>query len=239
MQVFAANVHKLRKGRMSEQYLEAIEVSTGEAPRLGIIWLHGLGADGHDFEPIVPELRLPFAARFVFPHAPERSITINNGMRMRAWFDILTVSRNGAEDEPAIRDSAARVQRLIDREIERGLRAEQIVLAGFSQGGALALHLGLRETRPLAGIMALSAFLPLAATLADERSDANADVPIFWGHGAADPIIELAFAERSLGHLRANDYEVQFETYPMAHSVCPEEITAIGAWLRDLAAPAA
>ena len=219
---------------MKSEALDIVEVATGDSPRLSVILMHGLGADGHDFEPIVPELHLPFAARFVFPHAPVRPITINNGFAMRAWFDILSLSRDGAEDEAAIRQSAASVARLIDQEIERGQAASRIVLAGFSQGGALALHLGLREERPLAGILALSAFLPLASTLKDEKSMANAQIPIFMAHGTADPVIELPFAEKSLGVLRANDYEPVFRTYPMGHSVCPAEIADISDWLSQV-----
>lgn len=232
--MIAAWTGALGETRLNEHLLESIEVCTGGTPRLGIIWLHGLGADGHDFEPIVSALDLPFAARFVFPHAPTRPITINNSMRMRAWFDILSLSRDGAEDEAAIRASSASVRSLIDREIARGLDSTQVVLAGFSQGGALALHLGLREPRRLGGIMALSAFLPLAWTLATEKSTANAEIPILMAHGTADPVIEIAFAVKSMRHLEAEGYMPLWKTYAMGHNVIPEEIVDIAAWLRDV-----
>jgi phospholipase/carboxylesterase len=196
-----------------------------------VIWLHGLGADGHDFEPIVPELRLAFAARFVFPHAPVRPVTINGGMEMRAWYDILGFDRHAAEDAPGIRASAAALTELIDNEIERGMPADRIVLAGFSQGGAIALHTALREPRKLGGVMALSTYLPLATTLAAERSAASSGLPIFIAHGSADNVLPLALGESSRRALEAAGYRVEWHAYPMAHSVCLEEILAIGAWL--------
>jgi len=211
--------------------LPTVEIATGDAPELAIIWLHGLGADGHDFEPIVPELNLPFPARFVFPHAPVRPITVNGGMEMRAWYDIVGFGLNVRQDAAGIRDSAAAVTRLIDREIERGVPASRVVLAGFSQGGAIALHTALRETRPLAGIMALSTYLPLGESLPAERSAANASVPIFMAHGTADPLLPLALAEGSRRTLEALGYAVDFHVYPMPHSVCMEEVAAIAVWL--------
>ena len=211
--------------------LPTIEIATGDSPELAIIWLHGLGADGHDFEPIVPELDLPFPARFVFPHAPVRPITVNGGMEMRGWYDILGFGMNIRQDTAGIRASAAAVTQLIDREIERGLEASQIVLAGFSQGGAVALHTALREPRPLAGVLALSTYLPLGATLAAERSAANAGVPIFMAHGSADPLLPLALAEGSRRTLEGLGYAVDWHVYGIPHSVCPEEIAAIAAWL--------
>ena len=211
--------------------LESIEIATGPAPQLAVIWLHGLGADGHDFEPIVPELGLRFPVRFVFPHAPVRPVTINGGMAMRAWYDILGWGSNVREDSAGIRASAAALTRLIDREIERGIPADRVVLAGFSQGGAIALHTALREPRPLAGVLALSTYLPLADTLANERTSANAAVPILMVHGTADGVLPLALAESSRGALEALGYTVDWRTYPMAHTVCMEEISAIGAWL--------
>jgi phospholipase/carboxylesterase len=220
---------------MKQQPLETIEVETGRAPRFSIIWLHGLGADGHDFEPIVAELELPWAARFVFPHAPPRAITINGGMRMRAWFDILSLSRIAREDEAGIRSSAELIADLIDGEMARGFSAERIVLAGFSQGGALALHVGLREKRRLAGIMALSAFLPLASTLARERIPEHEGIPIFMAHGTADPVIELEYAQSSLAELEHLGYEPEFRTYAMGHGVAPEEVRDIARWLAGLA----
>ena len=216
--------------------LDAIEITTGDAPTLAVLWLHGLGADGHDFEPIVPELRLRTPVRFVFPHAPVRPVTINGGMAMRAWYDILGFDRSAREDAAGIRASAAAVTALIDREIERGIPAERIVLAGFSQGGAIALHTALREPRPLAGVMALSTYLPVAATLAAERSAANAGLPIFMAHGTSDPVLPLSLAESSRRTLEALEYAIDWHTYPMQHSVCIEEIGAIAAWLTALPA---
>jgi phospholipase/carboxylesterase len=216
--------------------LDAIEITTGDAPRLAVLWLHGLGADGHDFEPIVPELRLRFAVRFVFPHAPVRPVTINGGMQMRAWYDILGFDRRAKEDAAGIRASAASVAELVDREIERGMPSDRIVLAGFSQGGAIALHTALRESRPLAGVLALSTYLPLAATLARERNAANAAIPLFMAHGTDDPVLPLELAENSRRALEALDYTVDWHAYPMAHSVSMEEIGAIGAWLAALPA---
>jgi phospholipase/carboxylesterase len=215
----------------SNTLLPTVEISTGDSPQLAIIWLHGLGADGHDFEPIVPELELPFPARFVFPHAPVRPITVNGGMEMRGWYDILGFGMNVRQDAAGIRASAAGVTQLIDREIERGLATSQIVLAGFSQGGAIALHTALREPRSLAGVLALSTYLPLGDTLAAERSPANARVPIFMAHGSADPLLPLALAEGSRRTLEGLGYAVDWHVYPMPHSVCVEEIAAIAAWL--------
>jgi phospholipase/carboxylesterase len=216
--------------------LDAIEITTGDAPRLAVLWLHGLGADGHDFEPIVPELRLRFAVRFVFPHAPVRPVTINGGMQMRAWYDILGFDRRAKEDSAGIRASAVAVAELVDREIERGLSSDRIVLAGFSQGGAIALHTALREPRRLAGVLALSTYLPLAATLASERNAANAAIPLFMAHGTDDPVLPLELAENSRRALEAFGYSVDWHAYPMAHSVCMEEVGAIGAWLAALPA---
>jgi phospholipase/carboxylesterase len=215
--------------------LETLEIETGAAPRLSIVWLHGLGADGHDFEPLVPELASSVPLRFVFPHAPQRAVTINGGLRMRAWYDILGLGPAAAEDDVGIRASAAAVGALLDREIERGFASDRVVLAGFSQGGAIALHAGLREPRRLAGVMALSAYLPLAATLAAERSPANLRTPILMAHGSEDPIIPLSLAAASRRALDAEGYAVDWHVYPMAHAVCAAEIGAIAAWLDGLA----
>lgn len=214
------------------QESEAVEIETGTgAPEGSVIWLHGLGADGHDFEPIVPELRLPpdMPLRFVFPHAPVRPVTLNGGMAMRAWYDILTLDRNGLQDEAGIRDSAALLEQWIAREQERGIAANRIVVAGFSQGGAIALHAGLRATRTLAGIMALSTYLPLQDVFAEEV--APSDVPIFMAHGALDPVLPMALGRESADLLIASGYNVEWHDYPMAHSVCLEEINAIRGWL--------
>jgi len=211
--------------------LEAIENETGPSPRAAIIWLHGLGADGHDFEPIVPELEMPSvpAARFVFPHAPVQPVTINGGARMRAWYD---VTNDGRQDATGIRASQARVEALIARECSRGIAPGAIVLAGFSQGGAIALHTGLRHPERLAGILALSTYLPLPDTLEKEAAQANRDVPIFMAHGTEDPLIPLSWAARSRDLLISLGYSVEWHEYPMPHSVCPEEIADVSRWLR-------
>lgn len=217
--------------------LELLEIETGAAPDASVIWLHGLGADGHDFEPIVPELRLQGRAiRFLFPHAPIRPVTINGGMRMRAWYDI----RDNAirrEGDIGVRESQAEIEALIAREHSRGIPASRTVLAGFSQGGAIALHTGLRHPERLAGIMALSTYLPLADTLATEASPANRDIPVFMAHGTGDPVIPVARAQRSRQDMLDRGYPVQWREYPMPHSVCSEEVTDIAAWLRTTLPP--
>ena len=213
--------------------LETLEIETGASPRAAVIWLHGLGADGHDFEPIVPELGLPAAPalRFVFPHAPLQAVTINGGAVMRAWYDI---TGDGRQDAAGIRASQARVEALIARERARGVAAPSIVLAGFSQGGAVALQTGLRHPERLAGILALSAYLPLPDTLAHEASEANRGVPIFMGHGTEDPLIPLSWATRSRDHLVALGYAIEWREYQMPHSVCAEEIEDVGRWLSGI-----
>lgn len=197
-----------------------------------VIWLHGLGADGYDFVPIVPELKLPegSAPRFVFPHAPVRPVTLNNGMRMRAWYDLLGLSAAAPEDEPGIRESQQLLERYIRREREAGIPANRIVIAGFSQGGAIALHTALRRTERLAGVLALSTYLPLRAA-AGEASTANRRIPILMCHGLYDPILPLESAERSRDLLRAEGYTVEWKQYPMQHQVCAEEIADLSEWL--------
>jgi len=221
------------------QLPEAIEIESAPAPDAAVIWLHGLGADGHDFEPVVPELQLPerLRVRFVFPHAPVRPVTINMGMPMRAWYDILQMG-GGREDEAGIRASQAQVKSLIEREKRRGVEPRRIVLAGFSQGGAIALQAGLRHAERLGGILALSTWLPLAGTLAAERNAANRDTPVFMAHGTHDPMIALARARESRAALEALGYAVEWKEYAMAHSVCGEEIADIAAWLLRLLAAA-
>jgi phospholipase/carboxylesterase len=209
---------------------EAIEIETGPRPQAAVIWLHGLGADGHDFEPIVPELELAKAVRFVFPHAPIRPVTINNGMRMRAWYDIFQFG-GGPEDEKGLRESEFLLRKLIEKEKARGVAAGKIVLAGFSQGGAIVLQTGLRYPERLAGIMALSTYLPLAATLEKEKNAINQDLPIFMAHGSYDDIIQLPRAQQSKDLLVKSGYPVEWRTYPMPHSVCPEEIGHISSFL--------
>ena len=208
-----------------------IEVGTkpgGPRPTAAVIWLHGLGADGHDFEPIVPELRLAKPVRFVFPHAPIRPVTINNGMRMRAWYDIFEFG-GGKEDEAGIRASQKLVDELIAAE-----KGRKIVLAGFSQGGAIVLQTALRHPERLAGVMALSTYLPIASTLAAERHAANKDLPIFMAHGQFDDIIPIERARRSREMLEKLGYPVTWKEYPMPHSVCAPEIGDISAFLATI-----
>ncbi len=212
--------------------LETIEIETGAKPGAAVIWLHGLGADGRDFEPIVPELGLPASkpVRFIFPNAPQRPVTINGGMRMPAWYDILQLG-GGPEDEAGIRESQAQIRSLIERQKTLGVPARRIVLAGFSQGGAIVLQTGLRYPERLAGVMALSTYLPLAGKLAAERHAINNDLPILMAHGYYDPMIPMARAQQSRDALKALGYAVEWREYPMPHSVCPEEIADIAAFL--------
>lgn len=217
---------------MADQ-LEAIEIETAASPGASIIWLHGLGADGHDFVDVVPELALPGrpGVRFVFPHAPMRPVTINDGYVMRAWYDIRDDSGVRREDPAGVRASQKAIEALIEREKERGVPAAAIVLAGFSQGGAMALYTGLRYGERLAGVMALSCSLPLADTLAAEAAPANRDVPIFMAHGTHDPMIPMARALRAREVLTGLGYRLEWHEYQMPHSVCAEEIAHIGVWL--------
>jgi phospholipase/carboxylesterase len=213
--------------------LDALEIETAPDAEAAVIWMHGLGADGHDFEPIVPELGLRAwpAVRFVFPHAPLRPVTINQGQVMRAWYDIRALAGARREDEAGVRQSARQIEALIERERQRGIAPGRLVLAGFSQGGAMALHVGLRHPERLAGILALSCFLPLAGTLAAEAAAANRDVPIFWTHGTHDPLIPLALAEQGREQVAALGYRIEWRQYPMPHAVCAEEIADIARWL--------
>jgi phospholipase/carboxylesterase len=213
--------------------MDAIEIETGPNPAATVIWLHGLGADGHDFEPIVPELRLAKPVRFVFPHAPIRPVTINQGMRMRAWYDIFQFG-GGPEDDAGVRASQKLVDNIVSSEGQRGIKPSQIMLAGFSQGGAIVLQTALRHPERLAGVMALSTYLPLSATLEKERSPANHDVPIFMAHGKFDDIIPIDKAKRSREILEKLGYPVTWKEYPMPHSVCAEEIRDISDFLVTL-----
>jgi phospholipase/carboxylesterase len=208
--------------------MDAVEIETGPHPTASVIWLHGLGADGHDFEPIVPELRLAKPVRFVFPHAPVRPVTINNGMRMRAWYDIFQFG-GGAEDEAGVRASQKIVEQLMAAE-----KGRKIVLAGFSQGGAIVLQTALRQPQRLAGVMALSTYLPLSGTVEAERHKANHDLPIFMAHGQYDDIIPLKRAEASRDALTRLGYNVEWHTYPMPHSVCAPEIADISRYLGSI-----
>jgi phospholipase/carboxylesterase len=218
---------------MTEELLEALEVETAPSPEAAVIWMHGLGADGHDFVDIPPILRLPesLAVRFVFPHAPLQPVTINGGMVMRAWYDVRPDAGTRREDEPGVRASQGHIEALIAREKARGVPAARLVLAGFSQGGAMALHTGLRHPDRLAGILALSCFLPMADRLVAEAGAANRDVPIFLAHGTQDPLIPLARARHAHDVLTGLGYPVEWHDYPMPHSVCDAEIRDIGAWL--------
>ncbi len=215
--------------------LEAIELETGAQPEAAIIWLHGLGADGSDFAPLAEELELPLAARYVFPHAPMMPVTINGGYVMRAWYDIADAAIR-REDEAGVRASQEMIEALIARERSRGIAAERIVLAGFSQGGAIALQTGLRHGEALAGIMALSTYVPLADRLEKERIPANRAVPILMAHGNYDPVVPFARAAESHALLERLGYGVEWREYPMPHAVCPEEIADIGDWLRRVLA---
>ena len=219
--------------------LPHITLDTGPDPRHSIIWLHGLGADGEDFVPIAEEMELPVAVRYIFPHAPMRPVTINGGYVMRAWYDILTAAASAEisasigrnEDGAGIRASQAEIERLIAQERQRGVATENIFLAGFSQGGAVALYTGLRHQERLGGILALSTYLPLAATTTAEASEANRKISIFMAHGQADPIIPYAFGKASAEELSRRGYSLEWHAYAMPHAVCPEEIGDIERWL--------
>jgi phospholipase/carboxylesterase len=201
-----------------------------------VIWLHGLGADGHDFEPLVPALRLPpeSAVRFVFPHAPSIPVSLNSGYVMRAWFDIYTLERLNPVDSAGIAASVAATHALIDREIERGVASGNIVLAGFSQGGVIALHAALRYPQALGGIAALSTYLPLADELAENAAAANTDTPVFMAHGLHDQVLAIDLGRKSHGALKKFHPGVDWREYPMEHAVCPEEVLDLSDWLRDI-----
>jgi phospholipase/carboxylesterase len=213
--------------------LETIEVETAPNPNAAIIWLHGLGADGHDFEPIVPELvpRGTKAWRFVFPNAPVRPVTINNGMRMRAWYDVAGFDRKSAEDADGFKDADLKVRELIAREALRGIPASRIVLAGFSQGGAVSLYTAPRLTEKLAGVMALSCYLPRESTFGLERAPANDATAIFMAHGLQDGVLPMTLGVKSRDFLVALGYAVEWHEYAMAHAVCAQEISDIQKFL--------
>ena len=221
--------------------LETLELQTGDHPVASIVVLHGLGADGNDFVPIAQELDLSAVGpvRFVFPHAPVRPVTLNGGLPMRAWYDILGSDLARREDEPGLRQSMAQVQALLDREAERGIAPERTVLMGFSQGCAMALLTGLRAPQRLAGLVGLSGYLPLAASTAAQRSAANRATPVFLAHGRQDPMVVLARGEATRDALQALGQPLQWHTYKMAHSVCAEEIADLNAWLLQVLAPTA
>jgi phospholipase/carboxylesterase len=219
---------------MTSASLETIQVDTGPNPTISVIWLHGLGASGDDFVPIVRELDLTGlpAIRFIFPHAPTMPVTVNNGYVMRAWYDIIGVDLSRREDEKGLRASQAMVEQLIAQEKARGVPAGRIVLAGFSQGCAMTIQTGLRHPEKLAGLLCLSGYVPLNATLASERHPANQDTPIFLAHGRGDQVIPIIRAEQSRDLLKSLGYPVEWHEYQMPHSVCQEEVDDIGAWFR-------
>jgi phospholipase/carboxylesterase len=219
----------------SQESADAVVLNPGAPATSAVIWLHGLGADGFDFVPIVNELRLPatLSARFVFPHATPRSVTINNGFIMRAWYDITGFGPDRAEDDVGIRESDGVVRKYIEQQIAQGIPASKIVIAGFSQGGAIAFQTGLRYPQRLAGIMALSTYLPLRASLANEASAANRDVPILMCHGTHDGVVPPALGESSRDILLSHGYRIDWRSYPMAHQVCLEEVMDISKWLQE------
>ena len=213
--------------------LDAVERLTAPDPTWSIVWLHGLGADGNDFAPIVPELVRPGwpALRFVFPHAPVRPVTLNGGMRMRAWYDIRDLELHTRADEAGVRESIAQVDELIAREATRGIAADRVFLAGFSQGGAIALAAALRREAALAGVVALSTYLPLGNATGAEATPAGKRTPVFMAHGTQDPMVRHAWGEASRDALRALGVPVDWHAYPMPHSVCAEEVRDLGDWL--------
>jgi len=214
--------------------LETVEQETGATPEWAVIWLHGLGADGHDFAPIVPELVRPHwpAIRFVFPHAPKRPVSINNGMPMRAWYDIVSMDFRSRADAKGVAESVVQVEALIAREQARGIPLQRIVLAGFSQGGAITLSVGLQRREPLAGLVALSSYLPEVDAAANQLVAGATAQPVFMAHGGSDPVIPLQIAAHSAQVLKELGFALQWQAYPMAHQVCAEEIQALGDWLQ-------
>ena len=216
--------------------LDTVEQETGPAPAWSVLWLHGLGADGHDFAPIVPELVRPDwpALRFVFPHAPVRAVTINNGVRMRAWYDIVGMDFATRADSEGIEQSIVQVQALIDRELARGIAPQRLLLAGFSQGGAIALSSALRRTQPLGGVIALSTYLPGIEQAARHLAAEATQQPVYMAHGSGDPVIPMGHAQRSAQALQAMGFAVQWHAYPMGHQVCAEEIAALADWMSGL-----
>lgn len=218
---------------MNEPLLPCVEINPREEPMATVIWLHGLGADGHDFESIVPALQLPeiLPVRFIFPHAPVRPVSINFGAEMRAWFDIVAIAMNAPQDEKGIRASQKMIHQLINNENRRGIRSDRIIIAGFSQGGAIALQVGLRYPEKLAGILALSTFLPLAGSFPQEASSENKNIPIFMAHGTVDSVVPYQFAKHSCDFLESQGYKVDWHRYPIAHSTCATEVVDIAEWI--------
>lgn len=223
----------------SNALLEALELQTGDAPGWSVVWLHGLGADGHDFEPIVPQLvRAGWPAiRFVFPHAPVRAVTINNGARMRAWYDIKDFDLANRADEAGVDESIGQVEALVAREVARGVPRARILLAGFSQGGAVTLAAGLRSVEPFAGLVALSTYLPSAHKAEATLAQGASTQPVFMAHGSQDPVVPFAAGEHSAALLRKLGFTVDWHRYPMSHAVCAEEIRDLGDWMERRLCP--
>jgi len=221
---------------MTAQNESRVELETGPSPTAAVIWLHGLGADGHDFAPIISELPLApdTAIRFIFPHAPFRPVTVNGGYVMRAWYDIYSLGDLSRQDQSGLEETRTLVEDIIEGEIARGIPAARIVLMGFSQGGAVALYAGLRHAQRLAGIGVLSAYLPLADETLAQANAANRDTPIFMGHGEFDPVVRPELGEQARDNLQRAHYRVEWHDYPMEHSVCLEEIGDIGRWLNKI-----
>ena len=216
--------------------LPAEIVRTAGSTEFTVIWMHGLGADGHDFVPVIPELKLPasLGVKFIFPHAPIRAVTLNNGMEMRAWYDLLSLDRSKTANEDDILTTVTLINQLIDNEIESGTSSDKILLAGFSQGGVIALHTGLRYPKRLAGIMALSTYIPFKENTLTQANEVQKAIPIFAAHGKFDPVIPFASYEDYIPSLKAQGYEVEAHDYPMEHSLCLEEINDISAWLQKV-----
>lgn len=215
------------------QTFKAIQIETRKNPDAAVIWLHGLGADGNDFAPIIPQLNLPdtLAIRFIFPHAPVRPITLNQGIEMPGWYDIYNNDIVSAEDKPGIIETSQSIAQMLQQQETLGIPSNRIILAGFSQGGAIALHCGIRYPRPLAGIMALSTYLPLHASLNQMTNSANKETDIFMAHGSQDDVVATQFGKKSFALLKDAGYQIHWHSYEMGHSLCPEEITDIGQWL--------
>lgn len=214
-------------------YLNCLEIEPNQPANSAVIWLHGLGADGHDFAPLVPQLRLPAgtSARFILPHAPSMPVTVNNGYVMPAWYDIVELAIDRKVDEKQLQASGAAIADLINREIERGIDSHRILLAGFSQGGAVAYHTALSFPKPLAGLIALSTYF--ATSESTEVHTANAELPILIQHGTRDPIVPEVLGQRAQQLLTAQGHKVTYQTYPMEHSVCPQQVEDINRWLQD------
>ncbi|AGP76559.1 carboxylesterase [Alteromonas mediterranea] len=221
---------------MTQQLLPCVEINPSTAPDACVIWLHGLGDSGHGFAPIVPELKLPdsMAVKFLFPHAPERPITINGGMRMRAWYDIKSLDFESRADLEGVKESAEQVEQLIKAQIESGIKAERIVLAGFSQGGVIALHLAPRFSQKLAGVMALSTYMCEPALLSSEALDVNRETPIMMAHGEQDEVVPVFMGNAAFKTLNECGFKATWQTYTMQHNVCMQELNDISAWLQKL-----